>query len=81
MADSSRGTYFVWGWVITESDISVDSEYLYFSLINKTHTYKLLQDVSHTKSLAGNSGIVSSFSIIFSVRDSTNVSQSFFEAL
>lgn len=70
-------SYLIGSGIITEPDIPMDAEDL--TIIRVWWTV-VKGGAGLTKSLAGNSGIVSSFSMIFSVRVSTNVSQSFLEA-
>lgn len=70
-------SYLIGSWIITEPDIPMDAEDL---AIIRVWWAVVKGGAGLTKSLAGNSGIVSSFSMIFSVRVSTNVSQSFLEA-
>lgn len=71
-------SYLIGSGIITESDIPMDAEDL--TIVRVWWTVVKGTGAGLTKSLAGNSGIVSSFSTIFSVRVSTNVSQSFLEA-
>ncbi len=76
-----RYTNLVRSWIRTKSDITIDSEGLY--VINSMRRSIGLSGRSrrgiHTRSLDGNSGIVASFSIIFSVKHSTKLLKSFWD--
>ena len=81
-AIKDRETYLVGSLVFAESDISVNSKDLI--PLSRIREMKVREEnrisVIHTRSFAGNSGIVLSFSMIFCVKLSTKVSQSFFDA-
>ncbi len=68
-------------WIGTKSDITIDPEGLYRINLMRRSIGLLGRSRrgTHTRSLDGNSGIVASFSMIFSVKHSTKLLKSFWD--